>query len=437
MRSHRRRRRMGSRLKVATLAGGLALLLSVSASIVNAREPDDGDRGASSAGRLFTPKIDPEGARRAAVGHLMSLGVPRDQARRRIQKQPGQIRAAAALRKQAPESVQSLWIDGKGTLRAGVLNKAGVRAARAAGATPKRVAFSMKELEAARDTLAMDVMKNPPRGFRSASFEIDPAGGKLVARYMFEGADRVVPAVPARFGDMVTASAEDGELRDNEDIDIAGAGMSSTEGANAHSVCTAAWAVDIADPNGGTPGNGVMTAGHCFNDGDPRGTKYDIDTTAAGNTQATGEFFVYGKGGDYGYLRLERDRGTTKLDQFGVNRAVEAIKEPVPGVTVCKEGAVTYETCGEITRVGITQVRRQEGVGTLIGNQVRATYCSESGDSGAPVYMDFPEAQGPSGIAAVGIHGGSKRAAGKCESSFTPLSVVDKQNKFHVRIDGG
>ncbi|MEU3343331.1 S1 family peptidase [Streptomyces sp. NPDC006668] len=385
--------------------------------------------------RLHMPQIDPKKTRQAAVAYLMSLGVPRDQATLRIQKQPEQIRAAAALRQHAPESVQSVWIDGNGTLMAGVLNKAGEQAARAAGATPKLVAFSQKDLEAAQDTLARDAEENPPPGLRGASFEIDPASGKLIAQYMFTGAQPVVPAAATRLGDMVTASATVGDLSTKDDVDVGGASMGSLVGKNAGELCTAAWAVDIADPQGGPPSNGVMTAGHCFNNGDAQGTEYDIDTTAAGNTQAKGEFFTFGVAGDYGYLRLDRDRGSTRLVN---DKVIEAIQEPLTGVTVCKDGSTTGETCGQIKRVGVTIITDNEGVNTLVKGQVRADLCSQGGDSGAPIYMDFDQAKGPFGIAAVGVLSSGKTSpSGACETYFTPLSSIDPQGKFFVRIDGG
>ncbi|MEU1276399.1 S1 family peptidase [Streptomyces sp. NPDC005799] len=436
---HKKKRMPGPRLQAASLAGGLVLLLSAGIGIASAGQNDNGQQSSSAKG-LYTPQLDAKRARQGAIAHLMSIGVPRDEATLRIQKQAGQVRAAVALRKKAPESVQSVWIDGNGTLRASVLNKAGEQAAHAAGATPKLVAFSTKDLEAAQDTLAQDVKDNPPPGFRGASFEIDPAKGKVIAQYMFDGANPVVPTAATRLGNIVNASAETGGLATQEDVGIAGASMAGvTEGKGGPFItnCTAAWAVDIADPNGGVPGNGVMTAGHCFDvDDDPQKTEYDIDTTAAGNTQAKGEFFTFGAAGDYGYLRLQRDRGTTVMPNSG--NVVEAIEEPVVGATVCKDGAETGETCGQIKRVGVTLITRHGDVNFLVKGMVRTDYCAIVGDSGAPVYMDFDQAKGPLGIAALGVHSsGITTIKGPCEAYFTPLSDIDPQGKFFVRIDGG
>jgi secreted trypsin-like serine protease len=73
----------------------------------------------------------------------------------------------------------------------------------------------------------------------------------------------------------------------------------------------------------------------------------------------------------------------------------------------------------------------------LIKGLVHAHYYSGDGDSGAPVYMDFDKAKGSRGIAALGVHSSGKGANSPCEGHFTPLSSIDPQGKFFVRIDGG
>lgn len=436
MRLNRRKRRVGTRLKVVALGGGLALLLGVGISIVNVGEPDDGGQGEPSAGGLYTPRIEPEETRQAAIKYLVSQGVPRDEAASRMRKQTSQVRAATALRQQAPEDVQSVWIDDNGTLMAAVLNEDGEQAARAAGATPKLVTFAAEDLKKAQDTLAQDAKDNPPPGLNGASFEIDSVNGKVIAEYLFEDGDPVVPEVATTFGDMVVASAKVGKIQANQDVSVIGARMIRKINEGTSGLCTAAWAVDIEDPNGGTPGNGVMTAGHCFNDGDPRDTKYSIDTIAAGDTAATGDFSAIGVVGDFGYLRLDRDRGTTETLLGDV---VEAIEEPVLGATVCKDGASSGETCGQIGRVGGSILMRLgNGVNFLLKGMVGATFCAKPGDSGAPVYATFAGATGPEGISAIGVYSSTHiETNGSCKSFFTPLSSIDSQGKYFIRIAGG
>jgi hypothetical protein len=253
---------------------------------------------------------------------------------------------------------------------------------------------------------------------------------------LFRSADPVVPKAATRFGDMVIASARVGELDTQEDVDIGGADMTRKVNENTKKHCTAAWAVDIANPDGSAPGNGVMTAGHCFDlKVDPQKNEFDIDTIVAGNTQAKGEFVTFGDAGDYGYLRLERDRGTTEM--LKSSKVVEAIEEPVKGATVCMDGAETGESCGRINRVGVSLITEHGDVNFLVKGLVRTDYCAVVGDSGAPVYMDIDKAKGSRGIAALGVQSSGMGANSPCEEYFTPLSSIDPQGKFFARIDGG
>jgi hypothetical protein len=318
-----------------------------------------------------------------------------------------------------------------------VLDDEGERVARAVGAMPQRAIFTTDELEGARDALLREVRENRPAGLSGVSFSIDPASGKLTAEYVFDGVDPVVLPGVRRFGDMVVASATSGMMTTHENVRVAGANMVRSDGGH----CVAAFAVDIENP-GGAPGNGVMTAGHCFEDGDPPNTKFDIDTTAAGNTQATGEFFSFGVAGDYGFLRLERDRG----EPFMVNsRPVQAIVEPVVGTVVCKEGGSTGHQCGEIDRVNVATFLDHNGRSVELKGMVQAAYCGEDGDSGAPIYTDFDEGSAL-GVAALGVHSSGRtfgngicrgRMGDRSISWFTPLSGIDTQNKYHIRISGG
>jgi hypothetical protein len=303
------------------------------------------------------------------------------------------------------------------------------------------------DLEAVREALTDDAVKNPPAGLSGATFEIDESANKVIARYLFEGSGGVVPEAATELGDLVTASVEVASINTQADVSVAGATMWDEEG-----YCTAAWAVDIPAADGSAPKNGVMTAGHCFKfNVPPEQTKYSIDTTEAGDTPVSGMLFAYDERGDYGVLRLDNgDRGrTTMFDELHV---VGAVQEPVKGAIVCKDGATTEETCGEILRVDISIVAIPERhiPSVLLRGMTRVGYCSENGDSGAPVFSELDGGRSPFSVAAIGIHSldvGHDDAQGDAvcgekvgkpnEAYFTPMTNIDTEGSFFVRIDGG
>ncbi len=386
------------------------------------------------------PKIDGESARAAMLSYLVEQGMSPRKARQRMANQDVALKAAAKLRTRVPSHVGSLWLDDDGKLMVRVLDDAGEREAKALGAKPVLSTLASGDLEKARDTLAEDAQKNPPEGLSSATFGIDESAGKVIARYFFEKSGGAVPKAATELGDLVTATAAVGEIRPSMDVQIAGASMKDVHG----NLCTAGWAVDIADPNGGTPKNGVMTAAHCFDGSFPFTPKFDIDTAAGGNTQGTKVLREFGKKGDYGVLELGNGhRGDTKMID-GIH-VVEAIQEPVKGAAICKDGAKTQQTCGEISEVDVSMLLKPDdpfGRYRLVENLTRSNYCSEKGDSGAPVFSEFDEGTNVFSIAAVGIHAAlnnSRDSQGKlvCESFFTPLSRIDFEGKFRVRIQGG
>jgi hypothetical protein len=358
------------------------------------------------------------------------------------------LRAATELRARAASGVGSVWLDEDGTLRVRVLDDIGAREARAVGAIPVFGTRAAADLEAVRDALADDAVKNPPAGLSGATFEIDESANKVIARYLFEGSGGVVPEAATELGDLVTASVEVASINPQADVSVAGAAMRDPGGG----LCTAAWAVDIPAEGGGVPENGVMTAGHCFElDLPPEQTKFSIDTTTAGDTPASGMLFAYGEQGDYGVLRLDNgDRGrTTMSDGF---RVVGAVQETVEGAIVCKDGVTTGYNCGEIARVDISVVAEPNPPisRVLLRGLARVALCAEMGDSGAPVFSDFDGGNSANSVAAIGVQSlslnypddqGDAVCGGKVgkpnEAYFMPLSGIDTQGRFFVRLDGG
>jgi streptogrisin C len=440
-RINRARRRFGR----GGVAAGVAVVVVAATGVAFA-----GDGGSSSPRHVLAmPKVDAEGAYGLAVRYLVGRGLSPERARQRMANQSVALKAVTELRRRAPGGVGSVWLDEGGNLKVRVLDDVGKREATAVGATPVFGKRATADVEAARDALADDVMRNPPAGLSGAIFEIDDAADRVVARYFFEKSGGVVPEAATELGGLVMASVDVASIRPQADVRVAGARMDSESLAG---YCTAGWAVDIPVADGGVPKNGVLTAGHCFdNDFDPRQTKYSIDTMSEGDTPATGMFVVLDERGDYGVLELGNgDRGrTTMADTFHV---VEAVQEPVVGAVVCKDGVRTAQTCGEILRVDISIIGgfRPGGPRILVRGLTRVGYCGELGDSGAPVFAEFDEGKSIFAVAAIGIHSGDvgytdaegKRVCGEKvnepnEAFFTPVSGMDTEGKFFIRIDGG
>jgi hypothetical protein len=339
-------------------------------------------------------------------------------------------------------------LDDAGNLKVRVLDDVGAREVRATGAIPVLGALAAADLEGTRDVLADDVVKNPPTGLSGAIFEIDEAAGRVVARYLFEESGGSVPEAATKLGDLVNASVELASISPQADVHVAGAAMGNSRGDD----CTAGWAVDIPVADGGVPKNGVLTAGHCFNvAAPPEQTNYVIETISGDDIEATGMLFVVGERGDYGVLELsDGNRGrTTMTDTLHV---VEAVQEPVEGAVVCKDGATTEQTCGQILRVNLSifAPAKKALPRTLMRGMTRVAYCSQTGDSGAPVFAEFDEGRSVFAVAAIGIHSGSvnytdsrgKRVCGEKvgkpnEAFFTPVSGMDAEGRFFLRIDGG
>jgi len=398
--------------------------------------------------------VDP--TREAAVAYLMGGGVSERDARVRMSRQSAQIAVATRLRRQAPDDIRSVWIDDDGVLVASVVTDRGVALAEAAGAVPVLVTFAAAELEAARDTLIDDVMSSPPPGLSGASFEIDESAGKVIARYFFAEAPGVVPVASTELGDLAQATVETAQLGVTAEV---GAGHTTLRNGD-RNMCTTGWTVDVVDgPDPADRYQGVMTAGHCFRFREPpENTELSVETTF-GDTVATGLAYAYGPVGDFGYLRLNSDD-----EVFGVavtpdgEKFVRQLGDPVSGSTICKVGASTNETCGQIERVNISVVIMHDGESFLMRGMVRASYCAMGGDSGGPVYASYTGfGATDSSVIAIGLHSSSIRyprlidgpegpdlelVCGEMvgqpnESYFQPLSNIDSQDRYFVKIFGG
>ncbi|HEU0190536.1 MAG TPA: trypsin [Mycobacterium sp.] len=169
---------------------------------------------------------------------------------------------------------------------------------------------------------------------------------------------------------------------------VAAAGCSATAWANPMpgieilddtSSCTAGFAVA-----GGAGSHYLLTSGHCASDDgspwvdaqdNPLGTIVDIENNGGDHDMAA-ILLVSAAGMPSGDVAGHRVRDALSPDQITV------------GMTLCKLGARTGETCGDVTSVG--------------GNTVEANVFSIEGDSGSPGYVVNPDGT----ASAVGILAG-------------------------------
>ncbi|GGA93193.1 hypothetical protein [Ornithinibacillus halotolerans] len=149
-----------------------------------------------------------------------------------------------------------------------------------------------------------------------------------------------------------------------------------------------------------------ITAGHCGN---------DYQHFDQGGSYIGYLFFrkYGGKGGDGGAIRLGSTIGTS-TSMYGVNRKLWAVSTPHNffadnwGDVVCKTGAYTGITCGQIVNTSYTFYIN----GSRFEDMRLATYSQTGGDSGSLVYENF-------GNDYAVIHGINKGVNGTGHSVYT------------------
>jgi len=152
-----------------------------------------------------------------------------------------------------------------------------------------------------------------------------------------------------------------------------------------------------------------LTAGHC-------GVGYPTFSHAG---VALGRTVAYRfPGADYAAVALAdpvRWGPQAAADRYDGRAVPVRGTRPAPvGATVCKSGLASHWTCGQIVAYGVT-VRYAQGV---VSGLVRATACSEPGDSGGP-WLAGDQAQG--------ITSGGASVNGRC------LSRYGRQNEAYYQ----
>jgi hypothetical protein len=151
----------------------------------------------------------------------------------------------------------------------------------------------------------------------------------------------------------------------------------------------------------------ALTAGHCTALGSPWSIGPVVDSSFPGN--------------DYGLIQYtdpsQAESGIR--GSGGTTIRLTSARTPSVGETVCARGSTTGTHCGTVLAVNVTV--NYSGGGIVTG-LIDSSLCSESGDSGGPVY---------SGSSALGIvSGGSGSCASGGETFFQP--VVEALNAYGV-----
>jgi hypothetical protein len=430
---------MGRRLKTGLIVGGAVALLGAGIGIAApGQDAPTQAKKPSQPTELRQGEIDPERAYETAVTHLVRSGMSREAAEARMKNQPRHIDTARALREQAPDDIQSLYINDAGELVANVVTEQGAKLARQAGATPRRVESTWKEM-----TRIQQRLRATAEGENATTtVGINPTSGRVEVTYSADSSREALAPLLAqaeRYGDAVkvtkstTTPQAAVDIHPGQQIEIGG------------QACTAGWAVDIedipGDPNSGFI-DGIITAGHCLTSG---------ATVRFSGRDAGTAFDVHdGPDGDYGFVELGSDFVSQPSLAFVENPVAGMETTMIVGSIVCKLGITSDETCGEITSVNESiTLPNPDGTSTTYNGLVEASVCSRGGDSGGPVYTPTGSVVNAGSVTALGIVSVSDTAnrSAPCTDDFAPSgeftlfqplgTVLPSGGPYNLKIAGG
>lgn len=168
----------------------------------------------------------------------------------------------------------------------------------------------------------------------------------------------------------------------------AGEPLSVTIGARA-ATCTIGFGVGTKDGR-----QGFLTAGHCFDTTKPADQQH---ARTVDDQLMTGLDYNYGPS-DWGVFILDNaeDEAMGEVTTLDGGNPVRAVVAPTLDMPICKTGRTTETTCGKITLVDTTvssdPIRNEQGAivtpSVVLRGMIMNDLCSESGDSGGPVYTD-------------------------------------------------
>ena len=295
------------------------------------------------------------------------------------------------------------WIDADGRTVVAVTDEEAAGEVRRAGAEPKMVRHSMRELKSAAKTL-----RSAPRVPGTAwvldyrSNEVVVRGDSTVSADDWSELTRVAEGI----GDFVRMERTEGTFTTR----LNGARpILSTAGR-----CSAGFNV--------TDGRRdfILTAGHCGPDGSVWFTG-DRDREEVGTTVG-GSF----PGDDYSLIEYADGRAGEGADVVAVGGGkgirITGVADPAVGQRVFRSGSTSGLQDGEVTALDAT-VNYPEGT---VSGLIETTVCAEPGDSGGPMFSE--------GIALGVTSGGSGDCAAGGTTYFQPVTKALEQLRVQLIV---
>ena len=338
---------------------------------------------------------EPDGAMLTALQR--DLRLTPDQAKDRLVREDQAARADRALRKRVPAALGGTWYDARsGRLIAGITADGQRARVLAAGAEPRRVAYSEARLDAWKARL--DASSQAPAGV--PGWYVDLPSNRLVvtARSTALGSAFVRRSgVPASVVRVVVSNESPRAM-----IDVVG-GNAYYIGSGTR--CSVGFSVN----------GGFVTAGHCGRQG---------ATTSQPSGQFRGSSFP---GNDYAWVGVAA--GNTMIgavnNYAGGRVAVGGSQDAPVGSSICRSGSTTGWRCGTIQARNATVTYPE---GTITG-LIRTNACAEPGDSGGSAI---------SGNQAQGVTSGG---SGNCRSGgttfFQPVNEILQAYGLTLVTSGG
>lgn len=283
------------------------------------------------------------------------------------------------------------WIGKDGEPVVAVTDEEAAAEVKAAGARPKKVRYSMDDLNATTKKL-----KSAPR-VAGTSWAIDPSSNEVVVR-----ADSTVSK-----GDWsrMTRMAEEigGSVR-----------MERTEGTfttrlnGAQPIFSTGGRCSVGFNVTNGQGKFMLTAGHCG----PAGSVWFGDTQ--GNRQVGRTITSNFPGADYSLVQYDDEDQSEESNVVAIGQGrgvrITSVADPTVGQKVFRSGSTSGLADGEVTALNAT-VNYPEGTVTGL---IETTVCAEPGDSGGPLFSES---------VALGVTSGGN---GDCKSGgttfFQPLT---------------